>query len=129
MTLEGVRNICRALPGVTEDVKWGHILVFSVWQKMFVVVDLDPPHSLAFKCTADTFVELIERPGLSPSPYLARVMWVQEAELGSVLGRRELEQLLVTAYELVRATLPKSKQPAAIGGSGTPRTAARRSET
>ena len=77
MTLETVRGICRALPRVTEDIKWQHDLCFCVAGKMFAVVDLEPPHSIAFKCTPDTFGELVERPGIIPAPYMARNMWVQ----------------------------------------------------
>jgi predicted DNA-binding protein (MmcQ/YjbR family) len=116
MTLDTVRAICRALPTVTEDVKWGHDLCFLVGGKMFTVVDLEPPHSIAFKCTPETFGELVERPGLIPAPYMARNMWVQEQELGNVLDRRELEPLVRTSYELVVATLPKSRRP----GTSTP---------
>ena len=111
MTLDTVRAICRALPAVTEDVKWGHDLCFLVGSKMFTVVDLEPPHSIAFKCTPETFGELVERPGIIPAPYMARNMWVQEQELGNVLDRRELEPLVKTSYDLVVATLPKSKRP------------------
>ena len=80
MTIETVRLICRALPGVTEDVKWGHDLCFCVAGKMFTVVSLDAPHSIAFKCSLETFGELVERPGIIPAPYMARNMWVQEQE-------------------------------------------------
>jgi len=111
MTLDTVRTICRALPAVSEDVKWGHDLCFLVGGKMFTVVDLEPPHSLAFKCTPESFGELVERPGIIPAPYMARNMWVQEQELGNVLDRRELEPLVRTSYELVVATLPKSRRP------------------
>src|SRR6185295_12960931 len=111
MTLDTVRAICRALPAVTEDVKWGHDLCFLVGSKMFTVVDLEPPHLIAFKCTPETFGELVERPGIIPAPYMARNMWVQEQELGNVLDRRELEPLVKTSYDLVVATLPKSKRP------------------
>ena len=123
MTLETVRTICRALPAVTEDVKWGHDLCFLVGGKMFTVVDLEPPHAIAFKCTAETFGELVERPGIIPAPYMARNMWVQEQELGHVLDRRELEPLVKASYELVAATLPKSRRPgaAAAGKAGTSR--------
>jgi predicted DNA-binding protein (MmcQ/YjbR family) len=113
MTLDAVRTICRALPSVTEDVKWGHDLCFLVGGKMFTVVDLEPPHSIAFKCTPETFGELVERPGIIPAPYMARNMWVQEQELGAVLDRRELEPLVKTSYDLVVATLPKSRRPGA----------------
>jgi len=114
MTLDTVRSICRRLPAVTEDIKWGHDLCFCVAGKMFVVVDLEAPHSIAFKCTGETFGELTERPGIIPAPYMARNMWVQEQELGNVLTRRELEPLLRTSYELVVAKLPKGKRPGAV---------------
>ena len=113
MTIEGVRQICRALPAVTEDVKWGSDLCFCVAGKMFAAMDLNPPHSLGFKCTPEEFAELVERPGIVPAPYMARNMWVLEERLGEALERRELERLLKTSYELVVARLPKSRRPGA----------------
>jgi predicted DNA-binding protein (MmcQ/YjbR family) len=113
MTLDAVREFCRALPGATEDVKWGNDLVFSVGGKMFAVVCLEPPHQISFKCTPEEFAELIEREGIIPAPYLARAMWVQERELGEVLDRRERERLLGTAYELVRAKLSRVRRASA----------------
>jgi predicted DNA-binding protein (MmcQ/YjbR family) len=117
MTLDTVRSICRALPDVTEDIKWGHDLCFCVCGRMFTVVNLEAPHSIAFKCTPEMFGELIERPGIIPAPYMARNMWVQERELGEVLERRELEPLIRTSYELVVAKLPRTKRPGANPGA------------
>lgn len=114
MTLETVRRICRSFPGVTEDVKWGNDLVFSVGGKMFAAMDLQPPHSLGFKCTPEEFGALVEREGIIPAPYLARAMWVQEEALGEALDKRELEQLLKQAYDLVVAKLPASRRPGAV---------------
>ncbi len=127
MNLDTIRKICTALPGVTEDVKWGHDLCFCVAGKMFTVISLEPPHPMAFKCTAETFGELVERAGIIPAPYMARNMWVQEQELGEALERRELEPLIRTAYALVVAKLPKSRQPGgqtkrAARGAGGART-------
>ena len=113
MTLETVRSICRALPEVTEDVKWGSDLCFCVRKKMFVVVNLEAPHQVSFKCTPESFGELVERPGIIPAPYMARNMWAQEQELGETLDRREFEALVKTSYDLVVSKLPKSKRPAA----------------
>ena len=113
MTLDVIRTICRAFPGVTEDIKWGSDLVFSVGDKMFAVVNTERPHTLAFKCTPETFAELIERDGIIPAPYMARAMWVQERSVGDVLDRREMEGLIKTSYELVAAKLPKSRRPTA----------------
>ena len=118
MTVETVRTICGALPEVTEDVKWGADLCFCVAKKMFVVVNLEPPHQLAFKCTPESFAELIERPGIIPAPYMARNMWVMEQELGESLDRRELSALVRTSYDLVVSKLPKSKRPGAIARKG-----------
>ena len=111
MTIETVRRICRALPGVTEDIKWGADLAFSVGGKMFCVVNTEPPHQMSFKCSPDIFAELVEREGMIPAPYLARAMWMQQTELGETLEPRELEQLLRAAYDLVLAKLPKSRRP------------------
>ena len=110
MTLDVVRQICRALPGVTEDIKWGADVAFSVGGKMFCVICVDRPHQISFKCTAEDFGELVERPGLIPAPYLARAMWVRESELGEALDRPELELLLRTSYELVRAKLRRKQR-------------------
>lgn len=111
MSLDAVRKLCRSLPLVTEDVKWGQDLVFSIGGKMFVVVNTEPPHQLSFKCSAETFAELIEQPGIIPAPYLARAQWVQETEMGTALDRRERERLIRTAYQIIRDKLPK-KHPA-----------------
>jgi predicted DNA-binding protein (MmcQ/YjbR family) len=113
MNVDTIRAICRTLPEVTEDVKWGHDLCFCVAGKMFTVISLERPHSIAFKCTPETFGELVERPGIIPAPYMARNMWVQEQQLGEALERRELEPLIKTAYSLVVEKLPKSKRPGA----------------
>jgi predicted DNA-binding protein (MmcQ/YjbR family) len=117
MNIDVVRTICRSFPGVTEDIKWGSDLVFSVGGKMFTVVNTERPHTLAFKCTPETFAELIERDGIIPAPYMARAMWVQECSVGDVFERREMEALIKTSYELVAAKLPKSRRPRAGGRS------------
>jgi predicted DNA-binding protein (MmcQ/YjbR family) len=113
---------------VTEDIKWGHDLCFSVAGKMFTVLDLERPHPVAFKCTPESFGELTARSGIIPAPYMARNMWVMEQELGEALDQRELEALVRTSYELVVAALPKSRRPgassAAASSSRRPRTAA-----
>jgi len=121
VTLETVRQICRSLPAVTEDVKWGHDLCFSVRARLFTIVDLDPPHAITFKCTPETFAELVERSGMIPAPYLARNMWVQQEALGEVLDRRELAEVLRTSYDLVVARLPKSRRPTSIPAPRAPR--------
>lgn len=111
MNLETLQRLCRKLPDVTEDIKWDHDLCFCVGGRMFAIVSLEPPHTLAFKCTPEDFGELIERDGIIPAPYLARAMWVQEQNLGQTLDAKEVERLLQTSYELVSAKLPKRLRP------------------
>src|SRR4051812_33145394 len=120
MNIDVVRGICRAFPAVTEDIKWGSDLVFSVREKMFAVVNTERPHTLSFKCTPEMFAELTERDGIIPAPYMARNMWVQERSVGEVLERRQLAELLKTSYDLVVAKLPKSKQPGAKTAQRSP---------
>lgn len=121
MTIDTVRQICRALPDTTEDIKWVQDLVFSVGKKMYAVVCLEPPHTVAFKCTPEVFAELVERDGIIPAPYLARAMWVQEQGLGETLERPELEKLLSSSYELVKAKLPKHRIRLKPDATGTRR--------
>lgn len=107
MSLNWIRTFCLALPRVTEDVKWEKDLVFSIGAKMFAVTCLEPATVvLSFKCSPEGFAELVERPGIIPAPYLARAQWVA-LEDEDALTRRELEPWLRSAYELVRAKLPK----------------------
>ena len=106
---------------MTEDIKWGHDLCFCIAKKMFTVVSLEPPHPIAFKCTPETFGELVERPGIVPAPYMARNMWVQEVELGGALGRRELDALIRSSYALVVAKLPKREHARIKGGASAGR--------
>ena len=109
MTIESLRAFCRKLPEVTEDIKWGHDLCFCVAGKMFSVVSLERPHSIAFKCTPETFGELIERPGIIPAPYMARAFWVSIVE-PERFARPEIEAFVRRSYELVRAGLSKKLQ-------------------
>ena len=66
MNIETLRDFCRALPAVTEDVKWGHDLCFSVAGKMFCVASLDGPLTFSFKVRDEEFDELSNSPGLRP---------------------------------------------------------------
>jgi predicted DNA-binding protein (MmcQ/YjbR family) len=50
MNVEDIQLICKALPSVTEDIKWEHDLVFSIGGKMFCVVGLEQsPTTASFK--------------------------------------------------------------------------------
>ena len=116
MDPESFRETCLSLPGVTEDVKWKHDLVFSVGGKMFAVLVLEAaePHRASFKCTPERFAEMTEREGVFPAPYLARYHWVAIEELHT-LEAEELKSLVAESYRLVFERLPRKIQKAIKG--------------
>jgi predicted DNA-binding protein (MmcQ/YjbR family) len=106
MNIETVRDFCRSLPAVTEDIKWGQDLCFSVAGKMFCVAGLEGPLTVSFKVKDEEFDELSNSQGMRPAPYVARYKWVLVEEVGR-LSRKEWEHYLRQSYDLVRAKLPK----------------------
>lgn len=109
MQPQALRRIVSGWPGVTEDVKWGQDLVFSVGGRMFCVTDCAGGGGLSFKVEPGRFLELTDRPGVVPAPYLARAHWVQLAT-SKVIPAGELRTLLRRSYELVRARLTRKLQ-------------------
>ena len=105
MDIEDIRAICKALPAVTEDVKWGNDLCFSVGGKMFCVAGLTNPVSISFKVNEEEFEELSITPGFKPAPYLARYKWVWMENAGSI-SSAQLSQYLTNSYKLIRSKLP-----------------------
>ncbi len=105
--LDAVRQYCLSLPHTTEQVQWEDALVFKIGGKMYAVAALEPgSHWLSFKCSPETFADLLERPGVIPAPYLARAHWVA-LETANALTRAELHDYLRQAYDLVLAKLPR----------------------
>ncbi len=110
MDIDWVRKFCLSLPHTTEKVQWEDDLVFKVGEKMYAVVALEPgDHWISFKCSAEEFGALVERPGVVPAPYLARAQWVA-LETEAALSRDEIRRLLADAHSLIFAKLPKRTQ-------------------
>ncbi len=106
MNIEDIQAICRDWPGVTEDVKWGHDLVFSVAGKMFCVVGLDQsPITASFKVKDDEFDEISNWPGFKPAPYVAKYKWVWMVDTRK-MKKADWKYYLKQSYELVRDKLP-----------------------
>lgn len=118
MNLKAVQNFCASLPAATADVKWGADLVYSVGSKMFAVAcpDGEGRPTVSFKVDDDRFLELTDRAGFIPAPYLARAKWVQIIDLKQV-GDAELKALLTRSHELVAAGLTK-KLRSSLGLAG-----------
>lgn len=108
MNLAAVQKFCASLPAATSDVKWGNDLVYSVGSKMFAVAcnDAEGKPTVSFKVDDERFLELTDRKGFIPAPYLARVKWVQIVDLKAV-GDAELKSLITRSHTLVAAGLTR----------------------
>ena|ERR1700674_3984797 len=104
MNVDSVREFCLTFPGATENLLWGDDLCFKIAGKIFVTLGLDNPR-LCFKCTPETFAELIEREDIRPAPYVGRYKWVMLDRLDAVRWD-ELRELIRASYEMVAAKAP-----------------------
>ena len=113
MTFDSLRKYCATLPGATRDIKWGADEVYSVGQKMFAVFGIDEGKStgVSFKVDDDRFLELTDRPGIEPAPYLARAHWVALRD-ARALPDGEARALVARSHALVLAKLPRKLQAA-----------------
>ena len=107
MHVDEIRAYCLSFPDATESLQWGDDLCFKVGGKIFVMLGLDNPR-LCFKCTPDTFAELIEREDIRPAPYVGRYKWVMLDRLDAIRAD-ELQDFIRQSYEMVAANAPKSK--------------------
>ena len=106
MDIENIRLMCKQLPGVTEDIKWGNDLVFSVGGKMFCVAGLEQsPTTASFKVTDEEFDEMSSRSGFKPAPYVAKYKWVWMDDINK-LKKAEWKHYVKQSYDLVKEKLP-----------------------
>lgn len=106
MNIEDLQNICKIFLAVTEDIKWGHDLVFSIGAKMFCVVGLDEsPTTASFKVREEEFDEICNREGFKPAPYVAKHKWVMINDINK-MNKKEWKHYTRQSYELVKDKLP-----------------------
>ena len=106
MNIEDLRKLCSSLPAVTEDIKWGNDLVFSIGGKMFCAASLELPFTCSFKVKDEEFEELSNRNGFIPAPYSAKAKWVLVTD-PSKLNKSEWKKYIKQSYELVKGKLTK----------------------
>ena len=107
MDVDAIRALCLGFRNATEKLQWGDDLCFKIQGKIFVILGLDHPR-LCFKCTPDTFAELIEREDFRPAPYVGRYQWVMLDRLDAA-GDAELQELIRQSFQMVSAKAPKKK--------------------
>src|SRR5271165_5453372 len=108
MNIDAIREFGLAFAGAKENLQWGDDLCFKVGGKIFLMLGLDNPR-LCFKCTPDSFAELIEREDIRPAPYVGRYKWVMLGRLDAV-GWDELRELIGQSYQMVAAKAPGKKK-------------------
>lgn len=128
MNVDSIRAYCLSFPQATENLQWGDDLCFKIGGKIFTIVSLDNPR-LCFKCTPETFAELIEREDIHPAPYVGRYKWVMLDRLDAVAWE-ELRELIRQSYEMVaaKAAVEKSAKKKQVP-KRTPRKKANRKKT
>ena len=109
VNFERARAFCASLPAVTEDIKWGADLCFCIGGKMFAVTWLDggKASGFSFKVDEHRFLELTDRAGIIPAPYLARAKWVQ-VKAADALSDAEVRELLARSHALVASKLTRA---------------------
>lgn len=119
MKFDSLRKYCATLPGATMDVKWGADECHSVGGRMFAVflVQNRRGGSVSFKCEPERFLELTDRPGIVPAPYLARAHWVQVTD-PAALSDPEARALVARSHALVFAKLTRRDRAAIERGTG-----------
>jgi predicted DNA-binding protein (MmcQ/YjbR family) len=117
MDAERTRAFLSSLPHVvetaSETARWGNKLVFRVGDqavggKMCAQIDFedDGQAVLSFAADPEHFRDLIERDGVIPAPYRARLHWIA-LERWSAIPDAELKGLLRGAVTLTFGRLPK----------------------
>ena len=108
MDEKSLRKLSAGWPGIGAEIKWENDLIFMVGGKMFagLCVTGADKGKLAFKVDEHRFLELTDRPGIIPAPYMARAHWISLAD-PAVLPLAERQALLRRAWELVAAKLTK----------------------
>src|SRR4051812_1792828 len=112
---------CRSLPHVTEDIKWGADLVFSVGAKMFAGFAKDGKDAtFGCKVREEEFSAITSIEGITPAKYAARFHWISVDD-PKVLPEKEAIALLRGSYELVKAGLSQKLQREIDGSAAAPK--------
>jgi predicted DNA-binding protein (MmcQ/YjbR family) len=110
MNAERARTFLLGLPHVVESEQWGGLVFWvgdkAVGGKMFAMLHLDGHgHPIFYPAGQERYAELLEREGIVPAPYMARIWWVA-AERWDVFREREWDEELRAGHALVYEKLP-----------------------
>ena len=118
MDAERAREFLLSLPHVVETEQWGGLVYWvgdkTVGGKMFASVRLEGELPVRYSAGPERYAELLEREGIWPAPYAARIYWVA-AERWSVFRNAEWQAEWTEAYALTSAKLtPRTRAVLAL---------------
>ncbi|MEO8440747.1 MAG: MmcQ/YjbR family DNA-binding protein [Spartobacteria bacterium] len=111
MNLEELREYCLAKPNVSEGTPFGEdTLVFKVRGKIFALASLDDmPPRVNLKCDPERALDLRDRyEDVQPGYHMNKKHW-NTVVLSGAVPASEVRALIDHSYELVVASLPKSR--------------------
>ena len=96
--------------GAPDEAPLHRAYVGDVW------IDRDKAKTVSFKAGPERFLELTDRSGIVPAPYLARAHWVQVQD-AKALSDADARALVAHSHTLVAAKLPKKIRTALADAS------------
>ncbi|MPY78077.1 MAG: MmcQ/YjbR family DNA-binding protein [Actinophytocola sp.] len=115
MTADELKALCLSFPGACEEFPFDERhSVFKVIGKMFAISALDgDPLEVSLKCEPPLAEQLrVTYPAITPGYHLNKRHWNTVVLDGSV-PEQLVRDMIEDSYDLVVATLPKAKRPAA----------------
>jgi len=113
MNIESFCEYCLSKLGTTETTPFGPMdLVFKVEGKIFAIAALDEvPPRVNLKCDPDLALELRDRyEQVRPGYHMNKKHW-NTVELDGVIPQKEIKKMIDHSYDLIVASLPKSRRP------------------
>ncbi len=107
MDIELIRNYCLSKKSAAESFPFDdNTLVFKVANKMFCLMDLNPPFSINLKCDPIKAIELRETySGVKPGYHMNKKHW-NTIELNSGIPDGKIYKWIDDSYNLVVSGLP-----------------------
>lgn len=116
MNIESLREYCLSKKEVSESFPFDEsTLVFKVFDKMFVLTDVEGDLSINLKCDPEKAIELREKyPAVQPGYHMNKKYWITVMIDGSVSDLL-LREWIDHSYDEVVKKIPKIKQDQLIG--------------
>lgn len=111
MDLELIREYCLSKSSTTESTPFDEeIIVFKVFNKIFCLLNPNPPFSLNLKCLPEKAIELREEyEEISPGFHMNKKHW-NTIELDGNLSWNLIKEMIDNSYNLVVKKMPKKHQ-------------------